>query len=90
MDKAAMQEQLGIKLEIRSVFGEYDLAEIALLDTNTGTKIQSMRLTYDHICKLTELAKDFADREVGIYASDDEIANAQAELEKFGLGGFNE
>ena len=51
MDKAVVQEILGIKLEIRGVSGT-DMVQIALYDSNTGKDIESMKMTIDHLGSL--------------------------------------
>ncbi len=61
MNKAAMQEILGIKWEIRRVFGTHDQVQIALV--HDGKDIESMKCTCDHLGTLHPAIDNFIQNE---------------------------
>tara|TARA_R100001086_G_scaffold72086_2_gene34651 strand:+ start:293 stop:604 length:312 start_codon:yes stop_codon:yes gene_type:complete len=83
MDKAAMQEILGIKLEIRSVFGT-DMVQIALHDSNTGKDIESMKLTIDHLGSLHSKIDTFIQENNDPFfnVTENDIFRSKYEMEK--------
>ena len=57
MNKAEMQEVLGIKWEVRRVFGTHDQVQVALV--YDGKDIESLKCTADHLCTLHKALDNF-------------------------------